>query len=51
MIDPASITLISLAAATLLWNVWQSYKHGHLLQSKCMLGYDNTTDNPLRDKK
>jgi hypothetical protein len=38
--DTGSIVLISLTAAILMWNVWQSYKHGHF-KSQCALGYDD----------
>jgi len=34
--DPASIVLISLSATTLVWNIWQSYKHGHF-KSECVI--------------
>lgn len=39
--DPASITLIALGAATLVWSIWQSWKHGHLCKSSCTTSYDS----------
>ncbi len=43
--DPASITLITIGCATLVWSIYQSYRHGHLCQSKCMISYDNENDD------
>lgn len=36
--EPASIVLISLTAATLAFNIWQSHRSDHF-RSQCMTAY------------
>lgn len=44
--DEGTIVLISLAAAGLLFNIWQSWVSGHF-QSKCSVDYDSAIKNPV----